>query len=69
MTLVLRGGADQFIAETERSVHDAIMIVKRSLQHDSVVGGISIISTFVYFFSEGEGVGAGALCPPTQPSG
>lgn len=39
VTLLLRGGADQFIAETERSVHDAIMIVKRSLQHDSVVGG------------------------------
>lgn len=39
VTLILRGGADQFIAETERSVHDAIMIVKRSLQHDAIVGG------------------------------
>src|ERR1700761_8154385 len=28
MSIVLRGGADQFIAETERSLHDALMIVK-----------------------------------------
>jgi T-complex protein 1 subunit eta len=38
-TIVLRGGADQFIAETERSLHDALMIVKRTVQHESVVGG------------------------------
>ena len=38
-TVLLRGGAEQFIAETERSLHDAIMIVKRTLQHQSIVGG------------------------------
>lgn len=38
-TLILRGGAEQFIAETERSLHDAIMIVKRASSHTSVVGG------------------------------
>jgi T-complex protein 1 subunit eta len=38
-TIVLRGGADQFIAETERSLHDAIMIVKRAAVHSQVVGG------------------------------
>jgi len=38
-TMILRGGADQFIAETERSLHDALMIVKRTIQHDAVVGG------------------------------
>ncbi|GAU98740.1 hypothetical protein RvY_09848 [Ramazzottius varieornatus] len=38
-TLVLRGGAEQFIDEMERSLHDAIMIVRRALKHDSVVGG------------------------------
>lgn len=38
-TLILRGGAEQFIAETERSLHDAIMIVKRCIQHKQVVGG------------------------------
>ncbi|EAS32985.3 T-complex protein 1, eta subunit [Coccidioides immitis RS] len=38
-TLILRGGAEQFIAEAERSLHDAIMIVKRSLRNTSVVAG------------------------------
>ncbi|QEL61567.1 T-complex protein 1 subunit eta [Candidozyma auris] len=32
-TLVLRGGAEQVIAEVERSLHDAIMIVKRAVKH------------------------------------
>ncbi|KIW69077.1 T-complex protein 1, eta subunit [Phialophora macrospora] len=38
-TLVLRGGAEQFIAEVERSLHDAIMIVKRALTNHTVVAG------------------------------
>ena len=38
-TLVLRGGAEQFIAEVERSLHDAIMIVKRAIRHTRIVGG------------------------------
>lgn len=38
-TLVLRGGADQFIEEVERSMHDAIMIVKRAVKNNSVVAG------------------------------
>ncbi|KAF2150008.1 hypothetical protein K461DRAFT_296403 [Myriangium duriaei CBS 260.36] len=38
-TLVLRGGAEQFIAEVERSLHDAIMIVKRAIQNRSIVAG------------------------------
>eukprot|EP00128_Syssomonas_multiformis_P017373 Colp12_sorted_trinity150504_noHs@33293 len=38
-TLVIRGGADQFLEETERSLHDAIMIVRRTLKSDSVVAG------------------------------
>merc|ERR1719436_574706 len=38
-TLILRGGAEQFIEETERSLHDAIMIVKRCIQHKQVVAG------------------------------
>lgn len=38
-TLILRGGAEQFIDETERSLHDAIMIVRRALKNDSVVAG------------------------------
>jgi T-complex protein 1 subunit eta len=38
-TLVLRGGAEQFIAEVERSLHDAIMIVKRTIKNKAVVAG------------------------------
>ncbi|KAK2749222.1 T-complex protein 1 subunit eta [Myotisia sp. PD_48] len=38
-TLILRGGAEQFIAEAERSLHDAIMIVKRALRNTTVVAG------------------------------
>lgn len=38
-TLLLRGGAEQVIAEVERSLHDAIMIVKRALQNKFVVAG------------------------------
>ncbi|XP_052269852.1 T-complex protein 1 subunit eta-like isoform X3 [Dreissena polymorpha] len=38
-TLLLRGGAEQFIEETERSLHDAIMIVRRAMKNDAVVAG------------------------------
>jgi len=38
-TLVLRGGAEQFIAEVERSLHDAIMIVRRAIKNTSIVAG------------------------------
>ncbi|OQO08195.1 putative T-complex protein 1 subunit eta [Cryoendolithus antarcticus] len=38
-TLVLRGGAEQFIAEVERSLHDAIMIVRRAIKNTTIVAG------------------------------
>ncbi|GAV53658.1 hypothetical protein ZYGR_0AK01600 [Zygosaccharomyces rouxii] len=38
-TLLLRGGAEQVIAEVERSLHDAIMVVKRALQNKLIVAG------------------------------
>merc|ERR1719364_371663 len=38
-TLVLRGGAEQFIAEAERSLHDAIMNTRRLLKNPSVIAG------------------------------
>lgn len=31
-TIILRGGAEQFMEETERSLHDAIMIVRRAIK-------------------------------------
>jgi len=39
VTIVMRGGAEQFIEETERSLHDAIMIVRRAIKNDAVVAG------------------------------
>lgn len=38
-TLVLRGGAEQFIEEVERSLHDAIMVVKRAVKNGEIVAG------------------------------
>lgn len=38
-TFILRGGADQFIDETERSLHDAICVVRRALRNPTFVAG------------------------------
>ncbi|CAG5125355.1 unnamed protein product [Candidula unifasciata] len=38
-TIIIRGGAEQFMEETHRSLHDAIMIVRRAKKNDSVVAG------------------------------
>jgi len=38
-TIILRGGAEQFIDESDRSLHDAIMIVRRAMKNDAVVAG------------------------------
>jgi len=38
-TIIIRGGAEQFMAEAERSLHDSIMIVRRALKNPTVVGG------------------------------
>lgn len=38
-TIILRGGTEQFIEEADRSLHDAIMIVKRALKNANVVAG------------------------------
>ena len=38
-TIILRGGGEQFLEETERSIHDALMVVKRSLVNRQVVAG------------------------------
>lgn len=38
-TIILRGGANQFIDEAERSLNDAIMTCCRALQSSAVVGG------------------------------
>ncbi len=38
-TILLRGGGEQFLEETHRSIHDALCIVKRSLVNREVVAG------------------------------
>lgn len=38
-TIVLRGGGEHFIDEAHRSLHDALMIVRRTLRTRRVVGG------------------------------
>ena len=38
-TIILRGGAEQFIQEAERSLNDAIMIVRRAIKAEYVVPG------------------------------
>jgi len=38
-TIVLRGGAEQFIDEVDRSLHDAIMVVRRSINNSFIVPG------------------------------
>lgn len=52
-TLILRGGAEQFIEEVERSLHDAIMVVKRAIKNGEVVAGGGAIEVsrvgLVYF--------------------
>jgi len=38
-TIILRGGAEQFIQEAERSLNDAIMIIRRALKAEYIVPG------------------------------
>ena len=38
-TIVLRGGAEQFIEEAERSINDALMVVRRATKATSIVPG------------------------------
>ena len=38
-TIIIRGGAEQFIEEAERSMNDAIMIVRRASKAASIVSG------------------------------
>jgi T-complex protein 1 subunit eta len=38
-TIILRGGGEHFIEEADRSLHDAIMVVKRAVKHSDVVAG------------------------------
>ncbi|KAI7825551.1 chaperonin Cpn60/TCP-1 family [Kickxella alabastrina] len=45
-TIILRGGAEQFIDEVERSLHDSIMIVRRAIKNQTVGKQQLIITAF-----------------------
>jgi T-complex protein 1 subunit eta len=38
-TIIIRGGAEQYLDETERSLNDAIMVVRRAIKASSIVAG------------------------------
>merc|ERR1712151_84615 len=38
-TIIIRGGAQQFMDEAERSLNDALMIVRSAMRNTKVVGG------------------------------
>jgi len=38
-TIIIRGGSEQFVEEAHRSLHDALSIVKRSMESTKVVAG------------------------------
>ncbi|KAA6382011.1 MAG: putative T-complex protein 1 subunit eta, partial [Streblomastix strix] len=42
-TIVLRGGATKFLEEMERSVHDAIMVVRRAIKNTAILPGAGAI--------------------------
>jgi len=44
-TIILRGGSEQFMEESHRSIHDALMIVKRGIKSATVVAGGGAIET------------------------
>jgi len=47
-TMILRGGAEQFIEEVERSLHDAVMVVKRAVKNGEVVAGGGAVEVRAY---------------------
>ena len=46
VTLLLRGGSQRVVDEVERSVHDALMVVKDVIEHPSIVAGGGAPETF-----------------------
>ena len=52
LTLLLRGANDLMLDEMERSIHDALCIVKRALESDSIVPGGGAVEGAVSIFLE-----------------
>lgn len=45
-TMLLRGGSEQLLDEVERSIHDALMVVKRTIQYKSILPGGGAIEVY-----------------------
>ncbi len=55
-TIILRGGAEQFIEEAERSLNDAIMVVRRASKAASIVSGGGAIEMELSKYVRDEGM-------------
>ena len=55
-TIIIRGGAEQFIEEAERSMNDAIMIVRRASKAASIVAGGGAIEMELSKYVRNEGM-------------
>ena len=55
-TIIIRGGAEQFIEEAERSMNDAIMIVRRASKATSIVAGGGAIEMELSKYVRNEGM-------------
>ena len=55
-TIIIRGGAEQFIEEAERSMNDAIMVVRRASKAASIVAGGGAIEMELSKYVRNEGM-------------
>lgn len=51
-TLILRGANEHFLDEVERSIHDSLCVLKRTLESGKVVAGGGAVETSVSVFLE-----------------
>eukprot|EP00753_Platysulcus_tardus_P018589 PLAT6941.1.p1 GENE.PLAT6941.1~~PLAT6941.1.p1 ORF type:complete len:580 (+),score=358.18 PLAT6941.1:63-1802(+) len=56
-SIVLRGGAEQFIEESHRSIHDSLMVTKRALKSARIVAGGGAVEMQLAQFLREQAVG------------
>jgi hypothetical protein len=62
-TVILRGASDYLLDEVERSLHDAMCIVKRTLESNSVVPGGGAVETALSVYMDSL---ADTMVPPAR---
>jgi len=60
VTLLLRGANDYMLDEMERSIHDALCVVKRTLEYGSVVAGGGAVEAALSVFLENFAISLGS---------